>query len=243
MGFAKLPRSSAAADAVHAIQEMILSGRLTPGQRLPAERELSELLGISRPTLRETIRSLVSLNILESRHGAGTFVASLDASALLAPLQFVMALHGRTVDELFEARLVLEPALAALAATRVTDEQVTALRALTEGVPAPQGAVDSAHDVYNAHDPQDSVELDVRLHRLVAQAAGNVLLSTMLESLSALGRTSREVTAAEPGVLRQTARDHAAIVDAIAGRDPAAARAAMAAHLTRIAGVAHQRLA
>jgi DNA-binding FadR family transcriptional regulator len=131
MGFTKLPRSSAAADAVRAIQEMILSGRLTPGQRLPAERELSELLGISRPTLRETIRSLVSLNILESRHGAGTFVASLDASALLAPLQFVMALHGRTVDELFEARLVLEPALAALAATRATDEQVAALRAPT----------------------------------------------------------------------------------------------------------------
>src|SRR3954467_12838375 len=96
-------------------QETSVDGRLSPGQRLPAERELSELLGISRPTLRETIRSLVSLNILQSRHGSGTYVAALDTAPLLEPLEFVMALNGRTVEELFEARLLLEPALAALA--------------------------------------------------------------------------------------------------------------------------------
>jgi len=87
------------------------------------------------------------------------------------------------------------------------------------------------------------VAQDVRLHRLVAEAAGNTLLAAMLASLDALGRDSREVTAAEPGVLRQTAEDHAAIVGAIARRDPEGARAAMTAHLTRIAGVAHRRLA
>jgi DNA-binding FadR family transcriptional regulator len=222
-GFTRLQRTSAASEAVRSIQEMIVSGRLTPGQRLPAERELSEMLGISRPTLRETIRSLVSMNILESRHGSGTFVGALDTATLLAPLQFVMALNARTVGELFEARMLIEPALAGLAAERAGAAQVEAMRAALAGA--------------------DKVEADVTLHRLIAEAAGNALLSTMLATLATLGRASRELTAASPGVLRRTATEHRAIVGAIEARDAAAAQAAMAAHLTRIARVARRRLA
>ncbi|WP_327010925.1 FCD domain-containing protein [Dactylosporangium sp. NBC_01737] len=214
-GFAKLQRTSAAADAARSIQQMIVDGRLAPGQRLPAERELSELLGISRPTLRETIRSLVGLNILESRHGAGTFVAALDTATLLEPMQFVMALNERTLGELFEARLLLEPALAALAAQRATDAQVAAMRAAIGGA--------------------EQIEADVRLHRLIAESSGNALLAAMLESLSTLGRSSRSITSARPGVRRRTAADHEAIVVAVERRDPDAARAAMTAHLERIA--------
>ncbi|WP_433607483.1 FadR/GntR family transcriptional regulator [Dactylosporangium sp. CA-139114] len=216
--FTPVHRSSAAAEAVRLIQEMIVDGRLAPGQRLPAERELSEMLRISRPTLRETIRSLVSLNILESRHGSGTYVAALDTAALLEPLEFVMSLSGRTLDELFEARLLIEPALAALAASRADAGQVAAMRA--------------------ALAEPDRVAADVALHRLVAEAAGNALLATMLQTLSALGRASRAVTATRPGVLRRTAAEHAAIVDAIDRRDPDAARAAMTEHLRRIAAAA-----
>ncbi|MEV8516919.1 FCD domain-containing protein [Dactylosporangium sp. NPDC051484] len=219
--FSPVRRSSAASEAMRSIQEMIVDGRLSPGARLPAERELSELLGISRPTLRETIRSLVSMNILESRHGSGTFVAALDTATLLEPLQFVMALNVRTVDELFEARLLLEPALAALAAARADAAQVAAMRATLSD--------------------RDRVAADVTLHRLIAEAAGNTLLSTMLQTLSALGRASRAMTASRPGVLRRTATEHQAIVDAIDRRDAAAARDAMAAHLTRIATAARGR--
>ncbi len=222
-GFAKLRRTSAAADAARSIQQMIVDGRLAPGQRLPPERELSELLGISRPTLRETIRSLVGLNILESRHGAGTFVAALDTATLLEPMQFVMALNERTIGELFEARLLLEPALAALAAQRATPGQAAAMRAAITGA--------------------DPVEADVPLHRLVAEASGNALLTAMLESLSTLGRSSRSITAARPGVRRRTAEDHEAIVAAVERRDPDAARAAMTAHLERIAAAARDGLA
>jgi DNA-binding FadR family transcriptional regulator len=214
-GFVKLRRTSAAADAARSIQQMIVDGRLAPGQRLPAERELSELLGISRPTLRETIRSLVGLNILESRHGAGTFVAALDTATLLEPMQFVMALNERTIGELFEARLLLEPALAALAAQRATGAQVAAMRAAIGGA--------------------DQVEADLVLHRLIAEASGNALLAAMLESLSTLGRSSRSITAARPGVQRRTTDDHEAIVAAVERHDPDGARAAMAAHLERIA--------
>lgn len=216
--FAKLHRTSAAADAASSIQRMIVDGRLAPGQRLPPERELSELLGISRPTLRETIRSLVGLNILESRHGAGTFVAALDTATLMEPLRFVMALNERTLGELFEARLLLEPALAALAAERATGAQVAAMRAAAGGA--------------------DQLEADVLLHRLIAEAAGNALLAAMLQSLATLGRSSRSITAGRPGVRRSTAQDHEAIVAAIERHDPPAARAAMTAHLERIAAVA-----
>ncbi|MET7422033.1 FCD domain-containing protein [Dactylosporangium sp. NPDC005555] len=216
--FVKLRRTSAAADAARAIQEMIVDGRLTPGQRLPPERELAELLGISRPTLRETIRSLQGLNILESRHGAGTFVAALSTAALLEPMRFVMALNERTIGELFEARLLLEPALAALAAQRATPGQAAAMRAAIGG--------------------DDQVEADLVLHRLIAEAAGNALLAAMLESLSGLGRSSRSITAERPGVRRRTADDHEAIVDAVERGDPDAARTAMTAHLERIAAVA-----
>ncbi|GAA2623503.1 hypothetical protein GCM10010399_63460 [Dactylosporangium fulvum] len=224
MEFAKLQRTSAASDAVRSIQEMIVAGKLAPGQRLPPERELSEMLGISRPTLRETIRSLVSMNILESRHGAGTFVASLDTATLLEPLQFVMALNNpldnRGLAELFEARLVLEPTLAAFAAERATDAQVAELReAVADG---------------------DAVRADVTVHRVVAAAAGNALLSTMLETLATLGRFSREFTSAGPGVLRRTSADLDAIVSAIERRDPDGAREAMTTHLNRIAAAARR---
>jgi GntR family transcriptional repressor for pyruvate dehydrogenase complex len=220
--FTPVRRSSAATEAIRAIQEMIVDGRLAPGQRLPAERELSEMLGISRPTLRETIRSLVSLNILQSRHGSGTYVAALDTATLLEPLQFVMALSGQTVEELFEARLLLEPALAAMAASRADAAQVAAMRAALT-------------------DP-DRIAADVTLHRLVAEAAGNPLLATMLQTLATLGRASRALTAARPGVLRRTAAEHRAIVDAIDHRDPDAARAAMTTHLSRIAAEARRSL-
>ncbi|MEV4135806.1 FadR/GntR family transcriptional regulator [Dactylosporangium sp. NPDC049742] len=219
--FAKVERTSAATGAVRAIQQMIVDGRLAPGQRLPPERELSELLGISRPTLRETIRALVGLNILESRHGAGTFVAGLSTAALLEPMRFVMALNERTVEELFEARLLLEPALAGLAAQRATGEQVAAMRAAILG--------------------EDQVEADVLLHRLIAGASGNALLAAMLESLSGLGRSSRSMTSGRPGVHGRTAEDHEAIVAAVEARDPDAARRAMTAHLERIAAVARER--
>ena len=113
--FEPLARRTFVADAIRTIKDMILDGRLAPGQRLPSERALSEALGISRPTVREAIRSLQAMHILESRHGAGTFVASLSVEELLAPLQFVLSLADGGLEHLFEVRLMLEPGAAALA--------------------------------------------------------------------------------------------------------------------------------
>lgn len=225
--FKPLVRSTYAADVIRTIKDMILDGRLQPGQRLPPERAVSEALGVSRPTVREAIRSLQAMNILESRHGSGTYVASLEVDELLGPLQFVLALAEGGLAHLFEVRLLLEPGAAALAAQRAGDDDLAALR----------DCVGRA-DLEVPGRPEALLELDTELHDRIVRAARNPLLEHLLAAMSALGRQSRAYTTGLPGVADRTLVEHAAIVDAIASRDPAAARAAMEAHITRIRDVA-----
>ncbi len=223
-GFQRLHRQSAAAEAAEMIRRMIISGELRAGQRLPPERELCETLGVSRPTVRETLRSLMAVNILESRHGSGTFVTSLDTQTLTEPLRFVMALSPATVAELFEARLLIEPELAAMAAQRATDAQRKRLAQCAK--------------LASARKPQALLELDIELHQLIAAAARNGVLVRMLESVSGIARDSRAVTVAVPGVAESTVREIRAMARAVVDADPAAARQAMTDHLRRIADVA-----
>jgi GntR family transcriptional regulator, transcriptional repressor for pyruvate dehydrogenase complex len=220
--FEPLARRTFVADAIRTIKDMILDGRLAPGQQLPSERALSEALGISRPTVREAIRSLQAMHILESRHGAGTFVASLSVEELLGPLQFVLSLADGGLEHLFEVRLLLEPGAAALAAERASAEAVSGLR-------------DCAGRAENAiNEPGVMLRLDTELHERIVRAAANPLLEHLWAATSALGAESRAYTARLPGVLDDTIGEHAAIVEAIAAGDPDAARAGMAAHIRRI---------
>jgi GntR family transcriptional repressor for pyruvate dehydrogenase complex len=225
--FKPLVRRTYAADVIRTIKDMILDGRLRPGQRLPPERAVSEALGVSRPTVREAIRSLQAMNILESRHGSGTYVASLSVEELLGPLQFVLALAEGGLAHLFEVRLLLEPGAAALAAERAGTEDVAALReCITRAQVEDTGNADAF------------LELDTELHERIVRAAGNPLLEHLLAAISALGRQSRAYTARLPGVLDRTIAEHETIVDAIAAGDAAGARAAMEAHIARIRDVA-----
>jgi DNA-binding FadR family transcriptional regulator len=225
-GFQRLQRQSAAAQAAQMIRDMIIAGELRPGQRLPAERELCETLGVSRPTVRETLRSLMAVNILESRHGSGTYVTALDPETLTEPLRFVMALSPATVAELFEARLLIEPELAALAAARASDEQRRRLAECAHRAAA------------SRRKPRALLELDIELHQLIAAAAGNEVLVRMLETVNAMARDSRAVTVNVPGVADATAKELGAIARGVVGADPQAARQAMTDHLKRIADVA-----
>src|SRR5688500_3321916 len=111
-----------AEEVVSRLREMIQGGEIAAGDKLPPERDLAKLLGVSRPTLRAGIRSLTTVGILQSRQGAGTFVTKAGESPTLdgSPLKMMAALHGFTSDEMFEARLSLEMSIAALAAERVT---------------------------------------------------------------------------------------------------------------------------
>ena len=224
--FARITRHSAASQAAGMIRAMILEGKLVAGDRLPPERELCEALGVSRPTLRETIRSLVAMNILESRHGAGTFVASLDTAELLEPLDFVLALSEPIITELFEARLVLEPALAALAAAKATEQERAAI-------------LNQSSQLNNATDSPDAmVAQDMRLHRMIAQAARNNLLLRMLDTLAELGKESRSLSVRQPGMATHTAKHHLRIARAVAEGDATAASDAMREHLNQVSEAA-----
>src|ERR671921_89220 len=118
-----------AEEVVTRLREMIQSGELSAGDRLPPERDLAKILGVSRPTLRAGIRSLTTVGILQSKQGAGTFVAEAEESPTLdsGALRLLSALHGFTSDEMFEARLALEMSIAALAAERADSEQMAQL--------------------------------------------------------------------------------------------------------------------
>src|SRR5436190_20889601 len=121
VAFKTLRRDAVADQAIETIKEMIVRGDVRAGQRLPPERELAAQLGVSRPSLREAIRALIALNILDSRHGDGTFVSSLEPDLLIKPIDFVLQVNDGGMDALFEARRELEAGIAALAAERATD--------------------------------------------------------------------------------------------------------------------------
>jgi GntR family transcriptional repressor for pyruvate dehydrogenase complex len=180
--------------------------------------------------VREAIRSLQAMNILESRHGAGTFVSSLSTQELLAPLQFVLSLADGGLEHLFEVRLILEPCAAALAAERATPDQVAGLRDCARRTKAEA-----------ADDPEAMLRLDTELHERIVQAAANPLLAHLWEATGALGAESRTYAVRLAGVRRRTIAEHNVIVETIARGDAGAAREAMTAHITRIRDAALRR--
>ncbi len=224
--FPRLVRSSASHDVATLIKEMILSGRLKPGERLPSERELGVQLGISRPTLRESIRSLVALKILEVRQGDGTYVGSLKAETLVEPLRFALLLGQGALQELFEARLVLEPALAALAAKRISDGEIIELNE----------CLTAAYEVRD--DPDEFARYDVELHQLIARASRNRFLARQVEGLHAIGLESRALTVRLPHVADVALASHSLIVGAISTRDPVSAENEMRRHIEAVADAA-----
>jgi GntR family transcriptional repressor for pyruvate dehydrogenase complex len=220
--FPTIVRRTVTMDAAALIKDMILDGRLHPGDRLPSERTLSEALGVSRPSVREAIRSLVAMHIVESRHGAGTFVSSLSLDELLRPLQFVVALADTGVRDLFDVRMLIEPGGAALAAERASDEE---LHVISETAMQSTRA-DLGYDA--------RARLDVEWHDLILRSSHNGLLINLHQSIAMLSAESRAITIRIDGIREQAGEDHARIVRALESRDAPAAEAAMRAHLENV---------
>ena len=222
-GFRSIQRMPAAAgEVISTIKGMILEGKLVPYQRLPSEKDLAEALGVSRPTVREAVRGLMTLNIVESRHGDGTFVTSLEPGLLAAPIDFLLRVDEGGLAALIDARIALESGIAELAASRVTADGIEKLQKITAEYAASIADVDRC------------IELDLAFHRQLAAAAQSPILASLVATMAALGLRSR-VHTAQSGQMRATAHDdYVAMSDAIASRDPAAARAAMVRHLDHV---------
>lgn len=210
-------------EAILKIKEMIVGGELRPGDRLPKEAELAERLGLARNSLREAVRALALMNILDVRQGDGTYVTSLDSRLLLEALTFVVDFHqDDTVLQFLEVRRILEPAAAAMAASRISDDELERLRGIL-------GEID-------ADAPADKlVANDLEFHRSIANASGNTVLSSVLDGLSAptqRARIWRGLT--EHGALLRTLDEHRAIYDALAAHQPDEARAWMTVHISGV---------
>jgi GntR family transcriptional repressor for pyruvate dehydrogenase complex len=201
---------------------LIKERRLRPGDKLPPERELAAMIEVSRPSLREALRALALMNIIEIRQGDGTYITSLEPSLLVEHLDFVFSLDDSTFLELFEARKILEAGAIALAAQRITDDEIAELEACLE----------RSHK--SVEDCQAFLQTDLELHERITEAARNPVLIRIMAAVSQLGIASRRRTTEIPGVPEQVLDDHRAIVIALKTRDPEAARQAMLQHLNKV---------
>ncbi len=206
--------------AIEQIKAKIAAGELAPGQRLPTERDLAAELGLSRNSMREAIRALTVLGVLEARHGAGIYVTRLEPDDLLETFGAVAEMsRGDTLLHLVQVRKILEPAAAAAAAARIDEAGLARLRA--EMAAMDRGTTD-----------EEKVGHDLEFHRIINEAAGNPVLTALLGGLNsrtfrARVRRGRRVE----GVYRRTAHEHEEIYRAIVERDPDGARTAAAVHI------------
>jgi DNA-binding FadR family transcriptional regulator len=216
-------------EAIARIKGMIVSGELRPGDRLPKEADLAVRLGLSRSSLREAVRALSLIRVLDVRQGDGTYVTSLRPETLLDTVGFVLDFHGDdSVLHLLGVRRILEPEATALAARMMSDGDIASLgslMAVNGEVPTP-GDVDGLNEL---------IASDLEFHRRIAAGSGNPVLASLIESLSVptlRARVWRGLT--QDGAVARTLEQHQAIHRALASREPELARSWAAVH---IAGV------
>lgn len=216
-------RRSATERTIDAITGLIGDGRIARNTRLPPELELAAQIGVSRGSLREAVRVLAYLGILDVRVGDGTYVTNLDGANLLRGLNlFGQVANEKTVLEIFEIRRVLESSTAAMAASRITPEQLSELEENLE-------ALRSETDVENF------VRLDIRFHDLIAAATGNVSLRMLCASFSAQTQRARLARSRNvEGILSRSSAEHEDIFRHIKSGEPALAAAASTSHVANV---------
>jgi len=222
MSFDPIVQKSISEQVAQRLLTMIRSGLLKPGQQLPPERELAAMLGVGRPAVREAIRGLALLGLLRIRQGEGTFVGKLETRELLEPLEMIIDLNAGTLEALFDARLIIETGVAALAATHMAEEELERLSHNVE---------DEARLL---SDPAAFAAADVEFHEAIIEACDNPFLQSIAGSLYMLGKKSRTITSRIPATLERSLQDHRDILVALKARDPQGASEAMRNHLIRV---------
>jgi GntR family transcriptional repressor for pyruvate dehydrogenase complex len=213
--------SEASALVVAHVRGLLDRGELRGGDRLPAERELAKTLGISRPSLRAGLRSLAEMGVVVIRPGAGSYIAGGPPAFGTDALRFQAALHRFTRDQMFQARLVLEVAVAGLAARHAAPEDMIAISEEATGMFA------------SLDDPQAFLGHDISFHRAVAAASGNPVLSALVNMVAEQFREQRQRSIDRAHDLKQAADEHRAIYVALRARDADRASRAMREHLER----------
>ncbi len=226
MPFEKIQAEKLSAAVIKQIELLILRGILRPGDRLPSERELSEKLGVSRPSLREAISELQARGLLEPRAGAGIFVGNVMGAAFSETLVRLFADHEEAMFDYISFRRDLEGMAAERAARHGSDTDLQVIDAIFQ-------KMETAHGKRN---PTEESQLDAEFHLAIIEASHNVV---MLHTMRAMFQLLREGVFYNRQIMfkQRTTREtllgqHRAINEALQARDPAAARDAVWAHLS-----------
>ncbi|HKR99059.1 MAG TPA: FadR/GntR family transcriptional regulator [Candidatus Dormibacteraeota bacterium] len=227
-GTKRPPSQRASQRVLHDVTGLLRSRELQPGDRLPPERELAEQLGVGRNSVREAIRQLAMLGLVEARQGGGTYVLAPAVASLMRPFRDVVELSDASPWEIVEFRMVLEPFIAALAARRIA-ARPEAIGELRVALALFEETAESGSDL--------AVDYDTLFHHRLAEAAGNVVIVAVQEALLELLTGFRRSALSEDSydADQDVTHGHREILDAVAGGRPADAAAAMTAHLRAVA--------
>jgi GntR family transcriptional repressor for pyruvate dehydrogenase complex len=213
------PDTDRTKQVVNHIRTLLETGALQPGDRIPPERVLARTLKISRASIRTGIGYLVAMGVMKVRHGVGTFIKDGPAEFSKASLGLMGALYGFQFWQMFEARLIIESSLAALAAERGKEEHYAAL------------AEEVAEMYAIADNPAEFLVHDILFHRIIAKASGNPILAALIETITTAMYEKRRKTVERADYLREMAGMHREIYRAIRARDAVEARKQMENHL------------
>lgn len=208
---------------VSQIEQRIEAGDLKVGDQLPSERELAEQFAVSSTAVREAVKALRQKGLMEIRPGRGTFITNATSDTIRDSIGMLMKFGiAKGSGNLVEVREILEPEIAALAATRITDEYITAMR---EAVEIMETALDNV-DVF--------VEADLDFHLALAEGTQNPFIPILMDSIIDLLREQRKRIGLTKGGLQRGQVHHKKILDSVIRRDPQAARQAMQDHLQQV---------
>lgn len=216
---APIDRSGITELVVQRIKELLERGDLKGGSRLPPERELAEMLGISRPSLRTALKALSVMGIVRAKPGAGTFIAEAIPEIFMEPMHFMTLINNTALEEVFEARMIVESSLAELAAERATEKDLHAM----------SGELDAMREVLN--NPEGFLQHDLRFHQLIARASGNHVMSGIMDTLAQMLYQMRRQTVSRKHGLEEALDWHERIFNAMRRHDGKTARKLMTDHL------------
>ena len=218
-----IKKTRVAEEVADRIRALLLDGTFPPDQPLPSERHLAEQFGVSRGSIRDALRTLETIGLIETRHGQGTFPHELSVERLVAPLASVMSYRPDLQDELIDVRRMFEPAVARVAASRATEEDLADL----------QRVLDTQRQKLKTG--QSAIAEDTAFHAILARATRNRVVMNIMATLNDLLVESRTHSLQQRGRPARSIDGHEAVVAALRRKDADAAAQAMYNHISQIA--------
>jgi DNA-binding FadR family transcriptional regulator len=220
-----IKKTRVAEEVADRIRVLMLDGTFPPGEPLPSERHLAERFGVSRGSIRDALRTLETIGLLETRHGQGTFPHELSVDRLVAPLASVMAYRSDLQDELLDVRRMFEPAVARAAALRATEEDLADLQRILET------------QRQKLKTGQSAIAEDTAFHAILARSTRNRVVMSIMATLNDLLVDSRTQSLRQKGRPARSIDGHEAVVAALRRRDVEGASQAMYNHIDQIANL------